>query len=236
MEPSAIEAEVTSGARAVIHISDLSVFFGRTVALDRIDLELSPGVIGLFGQNASGKSTLLRILAGLLVPSSGSATWRGAPLTSASEEIRARIGYAGHSSGLYPRLSIRENLVLFGRLYGVRAERTGLVLEMLGLSQRASTTVGDLSAGLKRRAAVARALLHEPDLLLLDEPYAHLDDEASTAVSEAVKFWRGPGRTAIIATHGAKRIRQFTDARVVLQRGRVVTQLDANPVAENAPS
>jgi ABC-type multidrug transport system ATPase subunit len=79
---------------------------------------------------------------------------------------------------------------------------------------------------------VARALLHEPDLLLLDEPYAHLDDEASEAVSEAVRSWRGPGRTAVIATHGAKRIRSFTDARVVLQRGRVVSQLDS---ASSAP-
>jgi heme ABC exporter ATP-binding subunit CcmA len=218
----------------VIHISDLSVFFGRTVALDRIDLELSPGVIGLFGQNASGKSTLLRILAGLLVPSSGSATWNGARLTSPTEELRARIGYAGHASGLYQRLSVRENLVLFGRLYGVPSQRADVVLEMLDLSQRASTAVGDLSAGLKRRAAVARALLHEPDLLLLDEPYAHLDDEAAEAVSDAVKSWRAPERTAVIATHGAKRIRQFTDARVVLQRGEVVTQLDAGDLADRA--
>jgi heme ABC exporter ATP-binding subunit CcmA len=218
----------------VIHISDLSVFFGRTVALDRIDLELSPGVIGLFGQNASGKSTLLRILAGLLVPSSGSATWNGARLTSPTEELRARIGYAGHASGLYQRLSVRENLVLFGRLYGVPSQRADVVLEMLDLSQRASTAVGDLSAGLKRRAAVARALLHEPDLLLLDEPYAHLDDHAAEAVSDAVKSWRAPGRTAVIATHGAKRIRQFTDARVVLQRGEVVTQLDAGDLADRA--
>jgi ABC-type multidrug transport system ATPase subunit len=124
--------------------------------------------------------------------------------------------------------------VLFGRLYGVPSQRADVVLEMLDLSQRASTAVGDLSAGLKRRAAVARALLHEPDLLLLDEPYAHLDDEAAEAVSDAVKSWRAPGRTAVIATHGAKRIRQFTDARVVLQRGEVVTQLDAGDLADRA--
>ncbi|MDP9226293.1 MAG: heme ABC exporter ATP-binding protein CcmA [Actinomycetota bacterium] len=215
----------------MIHVSDVSVFFGRTVALDRVNLELTPGLIGLFGQNASGKSTLLRILAGLLLPTSGSATWNATPLSSGDEELRARIGYAGHASGLYQRLSVRENLVLFGRLYGVSSDRPDIVLEMLHLRERASTAVGDLSAGLKRRAAVARALLHEPDLLLLDEPYAHLDDEASDAVSEAVKSWRAPGRTAVIATHGAKRIKGFTDVHVVLQRGRVVTQLDATTLA-----
>lgn len=219
----------------MIQINGLSVFFGRTVALDRVDLELEPGVVGLFGQNASGKSTLLRVLAGLLAPTLGKVTWDGAPIGSGGEELRARIGYAGHRSGLYGRLSIRENLTLFARLYGVGPERIDLVLETLDLRPRAATAVGDLSAGFKRRAAVARALLHEPDLLLLDEPYAHLDDAAAEAVSGAVLQWRAPGRIAVIATHGAKRIRAFTDARIVLQRGRVVTQLDAAALSSRSP-
>jgi heme ABC exporter ATP-binding subunit CcmA len=219
----------------VIQINGLSVFFGRTVALNRVDLELEPGVVGLFGQNASGKSTLLRVLAGLLAPTSGNVTWDGAPIGSGGEALRARIGYAGHLSGLYGRLSVRENLTLFARLYGVRPERIDTVLDVLDLQPRAATAVGDLSAGFKRRAAVARALLHEPDLLLLDEPYAHLDDAAAEAVSDAVRQWRAPGRIAVIATHGAKRIRAFTDARIVLQRGRVVTQLDAAALASRSP-
>jgi heme ABC exporter ATP-binding subunit CcmA len=210
----------------VIHVHDVSVFFGRTVALDRVDVELSPGVVGLFGQNASGKSTLLRVLAGLIVPTTGTVDWDGTPTGVGGEEVRSRIGYAGHASGLYLKLSVRENLNLFSRLYGVRSQRVDAVVSALGLGQRSSTPVGELSAGFKRRAGVARALLHEPDLLLLDEPYAHLDDEASEAVSEGVRAWRAPGRTAVIATHGAKRIKQFTDARIVLQRGRVVSHLD----------
>jgi heme ABC exporter ATP-binding subunit CcmA len=219
----------------MIHIGSLNVFFGRTVALDHVDLDLEPGVVGLFGQNASGKSTLLRVLAGLLEPTSGEVTWNGTPLNSSGEGLRARIGYAGHASGLYLRLSIRENLALFARLYGVLPQRVDIALDMLDLTSRAATPVGRLSAGFKRRAGVARALLHEPDMLLLDEPYAHLDDEASDAVSEAIRSWRAPGRTAVIATHGAKRIKQFTDARVVLQRGRVVTQLDAAALAARTP-
>jgi heme ABC exporter ATP-binding subunit CcmA len=219
----------------VIEISGVSMFFGRTVALDRVDLQLQPGVVGLFGQNASGKSTLLRVLAGLLVPTRGTVTWDGIAIGRAGEELRARIGYAGHGSGLYLRLSIRENLILFARLYGALPERVDVVLDALELRPLQASPVGGLSAGYKRRAAVARALVHEPDLLLLDEPYAHLDDDASDAVSNAIQQWRAPGRTAVIATHGAKRIRDFTDERVVLQRGRVVTRLDAAALAARAP-
>jgi ABC-type multidrug transport system ATPase subunit len=209
----------------------VSVFFGRTIALDHVDLNLESGIVGLFGQNASGKSTLLRVLAGLLLPTSGAVTWQGIPVGSGGEEQRARIGFAGHSSGLYLKLSVRENLMLFARLYGVPSARVDEVMDTLLLAPRSASPVGELSAGLKRRAGVARAVLHEPDLLLLDEPYAHLDDEASESVSDAVRSWRGPGRTAVIATHGAKRIKQFTDSRVVLQRGRVVTHLNAEALS-----
>ncbi|MEA2485268.1 MAG: heme exporter protein [Actinomycetota bacterium] len=235
MEKDESETEIASGTANVIQIRSLNVFFGRTVALDHVDLDLEPGVVGLFGQNASGKSTLLRVLAGLLQPTSGWVTWDGTPVNSSGEELRARIGYAGHSSGLYLKLSIRENLALFARLYGVAPKRVDIALDVLGLAPHAATPVGRLSAGFKRRAGVARALLHEPDLLLLDEPYAHLDDEASEAVSEAIRSWRAPARTAVIATHGAKRIKQFIDTRVVLQRGRVVTQLDAAALAARTP-
>jgi heme ABC exporter ATP-binding subunit CcmA len=235
METDESETETASGTANVIQIRKLNVFFGRTVALDHVDLDLAPGVVGLFGQNASGKSTLLRVLAGLLEPTSGQVQWDGTAISSCGEELRARIGYAGHSSGLYLRLSIRENLLLFARLYGARPQRVDRALDMLGLAPYAATPVGRLSAGFKRRAGVARALLHEPDLLLLDEPYAHLDDEASEAVSGAIRSWRAPARTAVIATHGAKRIKEFTDTRVVLQRGRVVSQLDAAALAARAP-
>jgi ABC-type multidrug transport system ATPase subunit len=125
--------------------------------------------------------------------------------------------------------------MLFARLYGVGTEKVDATIASLDLQQRSGTAVGQLSAGLKRRAGVARALLHDPDLLLLDEPYAHLDDEASQAVSDAVRAWRAPGRTAVIATHGAKRIKEFTDDRVVLQRGQVVSHLDKEALRSRSP-
>lgn len=207
----------------MIRARELSVFFGRTVALDSLTLELSPGIVGLFGPNGSGKSTLLRVAAGLLRPSRGLVTWDDVAISASSEAFRRSVGYLGHQSGLYGRLTVAENLGLAARLYGMGAARVGEILEATGMSPLASRPAGALSAGLKRRAALARALLHEPRLLLLDEPYANLDDAASEIVSAAIRTWWAAGRTAIIATHGAKKLKGWVDAGVVLQRGRVIT-------------
>ena len=208
-----------------ISTQDLGVNFGRTAALTGVTIEVPEGITGLFGPNASGKTTLLRVLAGLLRPTTGTVTLFGQALTTRDEALRARIGYAGHRSGLYGRLSVMENLELFEQLYGIAGRgRSSQLVEQLGLSERASTAVSDLSAGYRRRAAVARALLHEPDLLLLDEPYANLDDEAAERVSNAITSWRAPGRCALIATHGAKKVKQYADGGLILQHGRVIRQ------------
>jgi heme exporter protein A len=205
----------------VIVLSKVGVRFGRTLALDGIDLTIDEGLTGLFGPNGSGKSTLLRVLAGLLRPTGGTIQVDDAPLSIANEDWRARIGFAGHESGLYPRLTLRENLELFARLYGVGEQRVGDVLDALGLAEAEGTRVEALSAGNKRRAAVARALLHDPQVLLLDEPYANLDDTATELVSRAIVGWHGPGKIGIVATHGAKRVRAYATKGIVLQRGRL---------------
>jgi heme ABC exporter ATP-binding subunit CcmA len=205
----------------LIEARGVTVVYGRTVALDRIDLDLAEGVTGLFGQNGSGKSTLLRVIAGLLRPSAGTVMVGGRALDLREESFRRRLGYAGHDSGLYPHLSIEENLELFGRLYGCAPNAPGTILERVGLADRTDTRVGELSAGLKRRAAVARALLHDPDILLLDEPYANLDDDGAAAVTAAITAWRAPGKIGVVATHGAKRVKAYADGGVILTRGRV---------------
>ncbi len=203
----------------MIRLDAVTVVYGRTVALRDLTLEVGRGVTGVFGPNASGKSTLLRVLAGLLKPSRGRVTIDGRPLDLAAEPFRRMVGYAGHEPGLYGRLSVLENLELFARLYGVRPARGRSLLEQLGIGDRANTPVAELSAGLKRRAAIARALLHEPKLLLLDEPYANLDDEAADLVSVAVQDWAAPDRIGVLATHGAKRVKAFADAALILKRG-----------------
>ncbi|HEX2051322.1 MAG TPA: heme ABC exporter ATP-binding protein CcmA [Actinomycetota bacterium] len=207
----------------MIRVEGVRVAFGRTVALEHVDLEAGDGVVGVFGQNGSGKTTLLRVVAGLLQPSAGRVVLDGEPVWRGGEDVRRRIGYAGHAPGLYGQLTVAENVELFARLHGAPDGAAAQAIDALGLGDRAGTRVGELSAGLRRRAGVARALVHDPDVLLLDEPYANLDDDAAELVSAALRAWRGPERVALVATHGAKRLKSFADAGLILQRGRVVT-------------
>jgi heme ABC exporter ATP-binding subunit CcmA len=207
----------------VIRIENLTATYGRTLALDDITIEIGPGVTGLFGPNGSGKSTLLRILAGLLRPRSGTLSLGGGTISLSSESFRGKVGYAGHEPGLYPHLSVAENLRLFGLLHGAPERRVDEMIDALGLRDYAAVHARDLSAGLRRRAGVARALVHDPEILLLDEPYANLDDEASDALSGALTQRRGGHRICIVATHGAKRVKSFADAGIIIQRGRIIS-------------
>jgi heme ABC exporter ATP-binding subunit CcmA len=208
----------------VIRAEGLRVSFGRTIALDSLDLALGEGIFGVFGPNGSGKSTLLRVLAGLLRPTRGLVWLAGERLDSSNEDLRRRIGYAGHEPGLYANLSLIENLHLFAHLYGVAGGRVEEVVEALELSNQASVPTAQLSAGWQRRAAVARATLHDPDLLLLDEPYANLDDHAADLVGRALQARRGPGRLTLVATHGARKLKAYADGGVMLRRGSLLTQ------------
>lgn len=206
----------------MITLRNVTVTYGNTLALESLDLELRNGISGIFGPNGAGKSTLLRLLAGLLKPSAGTIETEGRPVRF-DEELRGRIGYAGHEPGLYGRLTVKENLELFARLHGSARSNVDRMLHDLDLEDRAGARVEELSAGQRRRVAVARAMVHDPAILLLDEPYANVDDDAADVLSRALVEWRAPGRIALIATHGAKRVKPFADASVILQRGRVVS-------------
>lgn len=205
-----------------VTLHGVTVAFGTTLALDDVDLDVTDGVAGVFGPNGSGKSTLLRVIAGLIRPIEGTVALDGVEVSRRDEDLRRKIGYAGHESGLYPRLSLFENLHLFATLYGVRPDGVEHVVRDLRLDDVAARPVRELSAGTKRRAAVARALVHDPELLLLDEPYANVDDDAAEAISETIARWRGDRKTALVATHGAKKVRAYADQGVVLQRGHLV--------------
>lgn len=207
----------------MIELEDVRAVYARTIALDHVDLSIGDGITGLYGPNGSGKSTLLRVIAGLHRPARGHVRFDGAPRRMSDESLRRRIGYAGHEAGLYARLSVEENLSLFAALWGASRDRVPVVLEQVGLRDRARSRVDELSAGLKKRASVARTLVCEPDILLLDEPFATLDDESADLLTAAIKSWRAPGRCAVIATHGAKRLKAFADAAVVLRRGLVAS-------------
>ena len=210
----------------MIEVVGVTVAFGRTLALDSIDTRLEPGVTGLFGPNGSGKSTLLRCIAGLIEPIVGHVAVDGRTMKRSDPSLRALFGYAGHSSGLYARLTVTENLRLIAQLYGAPADSVDSAIERLALDTISSSPAGSLSAGQKRRTAVARALLPDPRILLLDEPYANVDDEGAEIISQAIRAWSGGDKIAVVATHGAKRVRAYAEHGLVLNRGRLARETE----------
>ena len=188
--------------KASIVLRDLRRDYREFPVLRGVSVELEPGqTLSVLGPNGAGKSTLLRILATLLRPTAGEVQVLGADLPRQAWKARGRIGYLGHEPLLYRELTIRENLEFNARLHGV-ADAGGRIATLLvraGLAHRADEYVRNLSAGMLQRAAICRALLHEPELLLLDEPRSHLDVGAVREVEEMLG--PAPGRTRVLVTH-----------------------------------
>ena len=202
----------------------LSKRFGRTMALRSLDLEVSPGErLAIFGPNGSGKTTLLRILAGLTRPSAGSLNFFGDDLLSQRPHCWRRIGVVAHQSLLYSDLTAEENLSFYGRMFGLvdYRDRAFAALARVGMEGRRQQRVLTLSRGMQQRLALARALLHDPDVLLLDEPDTGLDQDASTRMPELLQIGTGM-RTVIMATHDLALGLRLCQRFVVLAAGRVV--------------
>jgi heme exporter protein A len=207
MERTAVEAEARPAGRAsepAIRLAALRRDFGDRTALAGLDLRVEPGEsVAVLGPNGSGKSTLLRILAGLLRPTSGEVSVLGLRLPKETHRLRGRVGYLGHEPLLYRDLSPRENLELTAALHGIDAEAAGprieALLEAVGMAARARDRVAELSAGMKQRIDICRAVLHEPKLLLLDEPDAHLDPDARRRLAPLIAA--GNGRTRVLVSH-----------------------------------
>lgn len=159
--------------------------------------------LALFGANGAGKTTLLRILAASVRPDAGAVRIAGRDLRRQTGAARRRIGVVGHRSFLYDDLTPRENLLYYARLYGLpnREERAAAALDRMGLAARANHRVRVLSNGMQKRAAIARAILHQPDVLLLDEPEAGLDRDSRRILGELLAEWTAGGRSAVFTTH-----------------------------------
>jgi heme exporter protein A len=197
-------------------------FYGDFPALRQISFELPEGVcLALLGRNGAGKTTLLRILSGLMRPGRGSVRVLGADPRDTM--ARARIGVLGHGLALYDELSALENLTLFARLYGLKDPRgaAGQWLERVGLAASASSLVREFSRGMRQRLAVARAFLHEPELLLLDEPFTALDDRAVTTLQDLLRDAVRQGRTVVLSTHQLREALELATHVALLVRGRL---------------
>ena len=189
-----------------------------------LDLAVAWGEsLALFGANGAGKTTLLRILSTSVRPDAGVVRVAGRDLLRQTGEARRRTGVVGHRSFLYEDLTPQENLTYYARLYGVegREARVREALERVGLSRRAGHRVRALSNGMQKRAAIARAILHQPDVLLLDEPEAGLDRDSRMMLGELLAEWTAGGRSVVFTTHDIELGLAWGDRAAVLTGGRV---------------
>jgi ABC-type multidrug transport system ATPase subunit len=212
-----------------IALDGLERRYGERPALSDVSVRVGEGqTLAVFGANGAGKTTLLRVLATLLRPHAGSATVLGSKLPDESWRVRGRVGFLGHEPLLYPELSGRQNLRFHARLHGVPAERADELLAAVGMDGRADDPVGELSKGMVQRLAAARAVLHDPPLVLLDEPRAGLDPGAAELLEPLVG--RASGRTRVLVTHDVERGLAEADVVLGLRAGRAVACSDAKDV------
>jgi heme exporter protein A len=203
----------------VIELEGLERRFGDRVALEGITVEVPEGAtLAVLGPNGAGKTTLLRVLAGLLRPHAGRVRVAGAELPRERWRVPARVGYLGHDALLYRELSGRENLSYHARLHAVEGGRVEELLAAVGMDRRADEPLRDLSRGMVQRLAVARAVLHDPPLLLLDEPRSHLDPGVAEALEPLVG--RSSARTRVLASHDVDGALDEADLALGLRGGR----------------
>jgi heme ABC exporter ATP-binding subunit CcmA len=208
-------------------VVDVARYFGRRKALTQVSFTCDAGeIVGLLGPNGAGKSTLLNILATLLSPSKGTITYGDRTAESGGADIRARIGMLGHDLFLYPELTARENLTFFAQLYGLPdvPRVVSHALDQSGLSARADDFVSGFSRGMRQRVALERALLHDPRLILLDEPFTGLDQGSAAALVSRLRNRQQAGCLIVLATHDL----DIADRLLT----RAIFLIDGKPVAD----
>jgi len=209
--------------RIAIEVRRVTKRFGRYVVLDAIDLQLQAGESTvLTGANGAGKTTLLRTMAGLIRPNSGEVLWFGEN-AAGKHEYRRLLGMVAHEHRLYPHLTLRENLVFAARMYDLPQprERADALLETVSLSAHAERTPPVLSKGMRQRLSLARALIHDPPVLLLDEPFEGLDAAADARLIALLQDLRRKGRTLCFVLHDEAKTRALADRVLRLDQGRL---------------
>jgi ABC-2 type transport system ATP-binding protein len=209
-----------------LRATDLGRRFGERWAVRGVSMDVRRGeVLGLLGPNGAGKTTTVRLLTALIEPTEGRAAVDGFDVVDQADDVRARVGILTETPGLYDKLSATANLDFFGRLYSlpadVREERIGHYLRLFDLWDRRDEVAGTFSKGMKQKLAIARALLHDPSVVFLDEPTAALDPEAAFIVREAIETLRRAGRTIVLATHNLDEADRLCD-RIAFVRGELL--------------
>lgn len=206
----------------MITVKKLVKRFGLKTVLRGLDFDVQPGeFVALLGPNGAGKTTFLRILASLSRPSLGEVTIAGHKLPGEAAQVRARLGVVSHLPLLYGDLTAEENLRFYARMYGISKYEARIteVLEMVGLDQRRRDLIRTYSRGMQQRLAIGRAVLHDPDVMLFDEPYTGLDQDASTMLDVVLKTVAAQGRTVVMTSHDLARAEELGTRFDILSRG-----------------
>ncbi|MGD8404546.1 MAG: ABC transporter ATP-binding protein [Anaerolineales bacterium] len=211
----------------MIETNDLSKHFDDFVAVDGVTLKVKPGqILALLGQNGAGKTTTVRMLTALLNPTRGSATVNGYDVVKQASSVRASVGVLTEQHGLYVRMTAQEYLDFFGEVYrldsAARDRRKKYLLEYFGLAEVANKRVGEYSKGMRQKLALARALMHEPPVLLLDEPTSAMDPESARLVRDEIARLKSSQRTIVICTHNLAEAEALADEIAIIYRGKIL--------------
>src|SRR3990172_1432598 len=209
----------------MIEVNQLIKRFGLKVVLRGADFNVPPGeFVALLGPNGAGKTTFLRILASLSRPSMGEVKVAGHRLPGEAAQVRAKLGVVSHLPLLYPDLTAEENLEFYARMYGISNFhlRVTEVLELIGLERRRKDLVRTFSRGMQQRLAIGRAVIHDPEVMLFDEPYTGLDQDASAMLDDVLRSVAAQGRTGVMTSHDLARAEDLATRFDVLSRGVIV--------------
>lgn len=226
----------------MIHVQDLAKSFsdlkrGEVYALDHVTFDVQPGEIyGLLGPNGAGKTTCLRIISTVLRPTGGSATVAGFDVATQPEEVRARIGFMSGNTGIYDRMTAREMVEYFGRLYGLEEEalqhRVDEIFHTLQMTEISDLLGSKMSTGMKQKVSIARTIIHDPPVLIFDEPTMGLDVLVARAVIKAIESLRDQGKCIIFSTHIMREVEKLCDRIAIIHKGRILAAGTIEELAE----